>query len=673
MSVSDVEALAGGVLVTGFPGRSLDAGVLQRLRTLRPAGVLLFERNAENVAQLRALTSELRAALERPIVAIDQEGGRVMRLRIDGEVAPSAREIGTRGVQAAREAGDRIGALLARCGVNVNFAPVLDLDLLEENTVIGDRSYGRDPARVIALGSAFAAELRRHGVVPVFKHFPGHGSSAIDSHHDLPVVRETQSTLRARDLVPFAALLPSAEAVMSAHVRFDAFDAHAPATLSSRILIDLLRGEMGFRGVCFTDCLEMGALNRGDKRPELAVEAIAAGADCILVSHDLDYAQACVTAVARAARDGRLSPDRLREAHDRVRALREGLYRAPAVRRRARFPVCEQVLRSGLGGEYTAAVARIESRGTVVFERAVGTTRLDRGRRAVYADTRFDLASLTKVVTSSLILRAGERGRIALDEPAARWLPEWRETPKAKITTRMLLAHTSGMHSGADYRELLGHDVTRFALSRELAAQPGERVIYSDLGFIALGTLLERAEGRSLAALVREIRPSMMFRPPVWERGAIPATEEEAWRGRVQGFVHDEKAYLMGGVAGHAGLFATARDVAWIAEQYLAPLHGRCSAFGAFTREAIREQAYDPVVRRGLGWALKTSDENSCGRFFSAQTFGHTGFVGTSVWADPVRDCSGVLLTNAVYFGRREIRDLRAAFYEAMIEELDAR
>jgi CubicO group peptidase (beta-lactamase class C family) len=139
--------------------------------------------------------------------------------------------------------------------------------------------------------------------------------------------------------------------------------------------------------------------------------------------------------------------------------------------------------------------------------------------------------------------------------------------------------------------------------------------------------------------------------------------------------VHDEKAYMMGGVAGHAGLFGTAADVAALAEAYLGPLHGRPGALlpAELVREAISEQAFDPVLRRGLGWALKTSDDNSCGRWMDAASFGHTGFVGTCVWADPRRDVQAVLLTNSVYFGRNDTRALRAAFYEAAIDELEAR
>lgn len=331
----------------------------------------------------------------------------------------------------------------------------------------------------------------------------------------------------------------------------------------------------------------------------------------------------------------------------------------------ATFASADAILRDACGKDFTGAVARIESHGRVRFERAYGVTREDAQGLPVSVDTLFDLASITKPFTTTMVLRAVDQGQLALDKPLIDLIPEWRDTPQAAITLRMLLAHNSGMNSGADYRELLDHNVVQFALGRELAAAPGERVIYSDLGFIAIGEILERLNRRSLRA---QARPAL-FLPPARIRASIPATEDDGWRGRVQGFVHDEKAYLMGGVAGHAGLFGTAFDVAWLADQYLS--RGWVLSPG-LAKEAITEQAPDPILRRGLGWALKTTDENSCGRLFSMESFGHTGFVGTCVWADPVRDCIGVLLTNAVYFGRNDIRDLRAAFYEAMIEELDS-
>lgn len=335
------------------------------------------------------------------------------------------------------------------------------------------------------------------------------------------------------------------------------------------------------------------------------------------------------------------------------------------------FERVEAVMRAGLGSEFTGAVARIEHRGDVVFERAYGATRADDLARPVHCDTLFDLASLTKLFVATVALRLASEGGLSLDAPLGGALSEWRTLPQAAITMRMLLAHVAGMDSGADYRAILNENVERFALTAPLLARPGERVIYSDLGFIAIGAAVERIAQASLPGLMRRyFGASPVFRPNARKRITIPATEEDAWRGRVQGFVHDEKASLMGGAAGHAGLFGTAADVAALTAQYLRP------AF-ALAREAIEEQAADPVLRRGLGWALKTSDTNSCGRWFDRSSFGHTGFVGTCVWADPTRDLQGVLLTNNLYFGREapveNAPSLRIAFYEAMVDDLDLR
>jgi len=345
----------------------------------------------------------------------------------------------------------------------------------------------------------------------------------------------------------------------------------------------------------------------------------------------------------------------------------------------SRFSRVDAVLRAGCGKHFTAAVARIEHRGKLVFERAYGATRDDARAREVYVDSLFDLASLTKLFVATLALRLVAQGRLELDAPLCSVLPEWREDAHSPITLRMLLAHTSGMNSGADYRAMLDENVERFALRSALIAAPGERVIYSDLGFIAIGAVLERAAGLSLATLsAHAFAPPLQFRPSFSLRAGIAATEKDEWRGRVQGFVHDEKCYLMGGVAGHAGLFGTASDVAALTEGYLGAVNGRNGTLlpGSLALEAIAEQAYDPVLRRGLGWALKTNDENSCGRLMDASSFGHTGFVGTCVWADPLRDLQGVLLTNAVYFGRNAPAPpgppLRSSFYEAMVEDTRA-
>jgi serine-type D-Ala-D-Ala carboxypeptidase len=328
-------------------------------------------------------------------------------------------------------------------------------------------------------------------------------------------------------------------------------------------------------------------------------------------------------------------------------------------------------IEAALNRSFTTAVARVERGGELVYECAFGITRDDGLGEPVYVDTRFDIASLTKIFVSTVALDMVARGLVALDTPLREHIPEWNGDEHAPITLRMLLSHTSGLHSGADYRELFDADVADFALRRALAARPGERVIYSDLGFIAIGIAIERIGGRALAAAVRDTwGTGVQFNPPVTQRCAIPATEEDAWRGRVQGSVHDEKAHLLGGVAGHAGLFGSAADVARMTEVYLAAANGRAQEVlpTELARDAIACAADDPVLRRGLGWALKTTDENSCGAYFGPRTFGHTGFTGTSVWADPDRDLQAVLLTNAVYFGREDSRQFRVAFYDAVIE-----
>ncbi len=339
-------------------------------------------------------------------------------------------------------------------------------------------------------------------------------------------------------------------------------------------------------------------------------------------------------------------------------------------------PSLDAVLHAATATRFTAAVARVERGGRAVFEAAYGRLSDTPGDATTEVTTRFDLASLTKVFVATAALAAVDANDLTLDEPLVRWLPEWRDDAHRTITLRMLLAHTAGLQSGADYRTLFGERVESFALACPLVASPGERVVYSDLGFIALGVLLARIYDVSLSVVVDRATAALRtentaYRPRNDDPWSIAATELDDWRGRVRGSVHDEKAHLMGGVAGHAGLFGTARDVAMLAEAYLGPLHGRTSTAPSLSLAcaAIEEHGADPVLRRGLGWALKTSDENSCGAAMHRATFGHTGFTGTCVWADPIADLSVVLLTNAVYYGRGDLRDVRAAVCDAAMRE----
>jgi CubicO group peptidase (beta-lactamase class C family) len=343
----------------------------------------------------------------------------------------------------------------------------------------------------------------------------------------------------------------------------------------------------------------------------------------------------------------------------------------------SRFTEVDAAVRAALGTRYSAAVVRIASGGRVRFAQAYGAVTRAPGAAPIAVDTRFDLASITKVFVATTALEAVRASELALDVPLAPVVAEWQAGEHAPITLRMLLAHTAGLRSGADYRTLFDRNVEAFALGEPLVAPAGERVVYSDLGFIALGTILARRHGRGLASLVeRDLArlgaQTTAYLPAAPERAAIPATEREAWRGLVWGTVHDEKAALMNGVAGHAGLFGDAADVERLAEWYLAALRGRSTPLDpGLAREAVREAAPDAVLRRGLGWALKTSDENSCGARMSPDTFGHTGFTGTCVWADPERDAVVTILTNAVHFERSDLRAVRVAICDAAMEALD--
>ncbi|HEX5275706.1 MAG TPA: beta-N-acetylhexosaminidase [Candidatus Rubrimentiphilum sp.] len=341
--MSGVRNLAAGVVCAGFYGTAVTEQLRAFLRDVPLAGVVLFGGNIGSVAEVRALTDELRSILPQPIVAIDQEGGRVARIREGVEEIPSALAIaaacaGAGNDEFAREAGRQVAFDLRRVGANVDFAPVADLALTRMNTVIGTRAFGDDPHRVAQLAGAFAAGLESGGVAATFKHFPGHGSTSVDSHLELPVIDDDEAALRSRDLIPFAQLLPAARAVMTAHIVARAFDGGRPATVSRRILTDLLRDELHFKGVCFTDCLQMDAIAKGIGSERAGVEALAAGADCVLVSHDLELAARTIDGIARAAENGELPLERLEEAASRVLRLRSCLQPPLPLEASAPFP-----------------------------------------------------------------------------------------------------------------------------------------------------------------------------------------------------------------------------------------------------------------------------------------------------------------------------------------------
>lgn len=322
--------LAGALLVTGFSGTSLAPRTDKALRAGERAGVIFFRRNLPDVAALEKLASGARAAARTygpavPLIAIDEEGGRVSRLPAPEAKLPPMRRVGAIGRPAlARRAGLAVGARLAALGINLDFAPVLDVDSNPENPIIGDRAFSSKPSVCASMGLAFAAGLRDGGVLPCGKHFPGHGDTDKDSHLDLPAISHERARLDAIELAPFReAARAGLESIMSAHILVRALDPAVPATLSRHIMTDLLRMELGFTGVLVSDDLEMRAV--ADRYPieESAVRAVAAGCDLLLVCSDEDMAEAALAALAREIDASPAFAERCREAAQRVFALRD--------------------------------------------------------------------------------------------------------------------------------------------------------------------------------------------------------------------------------------------------------------------------------------------------------------------------------------------------------------
>lgn len=332
-------------------------------------------------------------------------------------------------------------------------------------------------------------------------------------------------------------------------------------------------------------------------------------------------------------------------------------------------------------GAFPGAYAVIGTRRGIIAEYGAG--RLDSADATrPTSRTVWDLASLTKVVnTTSAMLQLVGSGRVALDSPVVRYLPEWTVPGAERVTVRHLLSHNAGLPAWrALYKEASTPDeALALVLATPLDTVPGVRFLYSDLGFILLGRLVERVSGEPLVSYsprhvfgpvgMRETR----FLPPASWKGRTAPTEQDPWRQRkVRGEVHDENGARLGGVAGHAGLFATAHDLARFARLYLnaGALDG-VRVFDSATVATFTRVQDTTVSRRALGWETPTG-RNSAGVRLSATAFGHTGFTGTSLWMDPERDLFVLLLTNRVNPTRQNLRigAVRAGLADAVVGAL---
>jgi beta-N-acetylhexosaminidase len=325
MELSHTEA-AGQVLVAGFSGPEAPAALVDAAARGALGGVILFKRNLTTPDRvpdtLRPLIEA--APKDAPLMtAIDQEGGRVARLGAPILTLPPMRRLGEIDDPALTErAGRVLGRQLAALGLSCDFAPILDVDTNPDNPVIGDRSFGRTPEIVTRHALAFARGLAAAPILSCGKHFPGHGDTELDSHLALPRLRHDRTRLDAVELAPFRAAAKAIPTLMTAHVIFDALDPDVPATLSRRVITELLRGELGYEGLIISDDLEMKAVSVGWGVVEAALSAIDAGCDTLLVCSDLDALAATRAALEKRADEDPAFGARLMNAAKRSIAVR---------------------------------------------------------------------------------------------------------------------------------------------------------------------------------------------------------------------------------------------------------------------------------------------------------------------------------------------------------------
>lgn len=316
----------GQIVMCGFDGTTPTEGIKQLIQDYKLGGIIYFRRNVGPSSEVARLSAELQA-LSREVtniplwIAIDQEGGMVSRIDQDVALMPGNMAIGATGKAEYAYGTAKVSAAeLLQMGINMNFAPCLDVNNNPANPVIGVRSFGERPDQVAELGAAAIEGYQEAGVSACAKHFPGHGDTSADSHYELPVVGHDRDRLHAVELVPFRkAIEAGVDAIMTAHVMFPAYeDSSSPSTLSSHIITGLLREELGYNGVIVTDCLEMKAISETVGIGKGTVMALQAGVDLVLVSHRLDRQLEAFEAIYAAVASGELTEERIDQSVRRI-------------------------------------------------------------------------------------------------------------------------------------------------------------------------------------------------------------------------------------------------------------------------------------------------------------------------------------------------------------------
>ena len=327
------EELIGQLFVVGFPGTTVTPDIVDLIEQYHVGGIVLFSRNLHDIQQIRQLTHDLQMVAQKAgqrhplLISIDQENGMVRRFGDSATVFPGNMTLGAiASTQLTREVAQATGLELQALGINMNLAPVADVNNNPDNPVIGIRSFGEDPQQVAQLLDAMLSGYRDAGIITCLKHFPGHGDTAVDSHLALPSIPYPLERLEQLELIPFKrGIQAGADSIMIAHLYLPALmsaNAMLPATVSASIVRDLLRTKLGYTGVIITDCLEMNAVSETIGIEHGAVMALQAGNDLVLVSHTYERQKGSIQAVKQALEAGEIDIQSIQAASERVLQLK---------------------------------------------------------------------------------------------------------------------------------------------------------------------------------------------------------------------------------------------------------------------------------------------------------------------------------------------------------------
>lgn len=670
----------------GKPQREFE----QVLRETEVGGVCFFVGTAKHTLPLiKRFQSLSKVPL---LVCIDAEWGLGMRLS-DCYSFPKNLEFGKLPKEMDTllyNMGREIGFQCKNMGIHVNFAPVVDVNSNPDNPVIGNRSFSEHPQRVAELGIQYMKGLQSQGVMAVAKHFPGHGDTKTDSHFDLPVINHTREYMDTVDLYPFQKLIDAGvEGVMTAHLQVNAYESEAnhPSSLSANLVSGLLRQQMRFTGMVITDGLDMKGVTKYYKDGEGELAAFLAGTDILLLPPDVPQA---IKRICQAAED---NPQLMQLVEMRCRRVLRCKYmhgcanlqpetwrvpnaddslRCDAIVRSLRLATegrIDSIVNDGIAKKaYPGCQVLAMKDGKLLFRKAYGHQTYDEDSPEVTMNTIYDLASVTKMMSTTLaMMKLVETGKVKLDDPLSRYLPYLKNTDKANITIRQAMSHMARLKSFYPFwQEAKDAEEPRASVLKQVTAShllSNTEYVYSDLGFILLGDLIQTVSGQRLDIFVNHHFYSPMglcntgYNP--LERGIdstliAPTENDQHYRMRlIRGMVHDENAFAMGGVSGHAGLFGTADDLARILQMLLngGTFDGR-RYLKAETIAMFNTRYFDKQnCRRGLGFdkPLITGHGGSACDEAPQSSYGHTGFTGTMVWVDPDNQMLYVFLSNRVY------------------------